>query len=137
MINILFRGVDIATGEFVEGNYCCADMSDGTSQHFIIEMSGDRKPHMIDPESLGQWTGLRDITQKKAFSGDVTKDKQNHLWVIYFGPGGFGMSRATEYLHNLYYHFEPMSDPYHSSSFMKNHRIIGNIYDNPELVGGI
>ena len=78
----------------------------------------------VDPATVGQYTGLTDKNGKKIFEGDVI----NAQWrsrssaEVVFESGMFkahGMSLITW-----------IADPFYRC------KIIGNIYDNPELMEG-
>lgn len=136
MFEILFRGKDQYTGEWVFGNYSGADFADGTpSQHFILERKGDRKAHSVAPETVGQYIGLRDKNLAMAFDGDVTEDEDGNRWVIFRAPGGFGLCRTHEFPAGCTVHFyDDLCGLNNNCRFMKSHEIIGNIIDNPELL---
>ena len=138
MFEILFRGQDLYTGEWIFGGYVGADFADGTpSQHFILERGGERKAHAVDEKTIGQFIGLRDKNQAKAFDGDITEDELGRRWVIFRAPGGFGTCRTAEYATGCPLHFySELGGAQNNSHFMRSHRIIGNIYDNPGLIGG-
>ena len=137
MREIRFRGRNVYTGEWVFGNYCKAELLNGEGfEHFIIEIGKNEKIRKLEPDTVGQYIGLRDMTGKPAYEGDITEDDRGRKWVIYWTPGGFGTCRAGEYskIDSRLILANELGSLQNSSWFMKNHRIIGNIHDNPDLL---
>ncbi len=76
----------------------------------------------VEWESVGQYTGLRNIHNKEIFEGDVLQDDENFKWIVKYKLGSF-VAECSELMAeqllntiNLYC------------------KIIGNIYENPELI---
>ena len=126
---ILFRGKRIDNGEWVEG---CYTFSKKASRHIIWVQSESNAefwhtyPIAVDPLTVGQFTGLTDKNGKKIFEGDIAKDA-HHTGFVSFGEfncsccdGVYGWS------------FSNGAD----IRYYSIHEVIGNIHDNPELLGG-
>ena len=136
MREIRFRGRDVYTGEWVFGNYCKAEFLNGEGfEHFIIEVGENGRTSKIEPDTVGQYIGLRDMNGRPAYEGDITEGPDERHWVIYWSPGGFGTCRVKEFANGngLRLH-EELGSLQNSAWFMQNHRIIGNIHDNPYLL---
>lgn len=123
MREILFRGKDFVFGNWVEGFYFTAKTDQGT---VVAIDSGDEVCQVI-PETVGQYTGLADKNGKKIFEGDVVVVydaycNETVVGIVYFDDGSFCIRDAdcTSYDRWMRYRIE----------------VIGNIYDNPELMGG-
>ena len=91
----------------------------------------------INPETLGQFINIKDINKKDAYVGDIVIDDLDRKWVIYNAPGGFRICNVVEYVST---NGKPiiengLSEPQCAAWFKQNCRIIGNIHDNPELLG--
>ena len=150
MREILFRGKRLDNGEWVEGNLVRAVDNFDETEHFFITVAGaDKLPknefvwfHEVDPETVGQYTGLIDKDGKRIFEGDLCdmsilgKDHTLQKIVIRYGAFGF------EPVHPNKVHPEDRG----WQSFWRNEHqdmwfpdfftVIGNIHDNPELLGG-
>lgn len=82
----------------------------------------------IDPETVGQYTGLTDKNGTKIFEGDIVKYGDTVHNVV------FEQRNGTAYFGLVYSTLETLSFGYYQD--LKQIEVIGNIYDNPELVGG-
>lgn len=100
MREILFRGKQLDTSEWVEGFYAYAD-TPNQSAHIIIEKtcSPNCKPlwgHRIfevDPATVGQYIGQTDKNGKRIFEGDILRitDRYGKYldWRVEFRKGAF------------------------------------------------
>lgn len=119
MREILFRGKWTGNGEWVEGDllhYESGEMAicKGFSKYGYeaTEIVGRYK---VIPETVGQYTGLTDKNGKKIFEGDIMRNAGN---VVAFCGGNFCINGDS-----------PLS-------YWTETEVIGNIYDNPELMKG-
>ncbi len=138
MREILFRGKRIDNGEWVEGYYTkklCGEYINNqfmeSEKDFIVTYfsSGGITSHEVIPESVGQYTGLTDKNGVKIFEGDIISAYNGRIKgpVIFDKRGlAFGVPNGP----NEIYQF--------SMNFLesKDIKVIGNIHDNPELLGG-
>lgn len=87
----------------------------------------------VDPETIGDYTGLADRNNKKIFKGDIVVfadffNDEIHRGVVYWCDLAFWFDcTETEGDDGIY------SLAYISANVLE---VIGNIYDNPELLGG-
>lgn len=72
MRKILFRGKRIDNGKWVEGYFFAKPILE---KYFIIE--GENQ-WMVDPKTVGQWTGLVDKNGVKVFEGDIVNLRSDH-----------------------------------------------------------
>lgn len=113
MREILFRGKRTDDKKWVFGD---------------LEHNGNHVPkfvdgYTVDPETVGQFTGLTDKNGKKIFEGDICKDSLGIIFAVEWDNAngrflGFTIGdRSISYVGK-----EPSVE------------VIGNIHDNPELL---
>jgi len=158
MREILFRGKSLMTGKWITGGYFkhinrmphpmgdCIKPKD--IDHLIIQsrfadwgMPRGVEGYEVDPETVGQWIGLNDIEGTKIFEGDILEIRyddvlHDHLKhyrsVKWFGELGypvfdFSDSTKLDRGHQMIWS-QVVEKAYY--------RVVGNIYDNPELLEG-
>lgn len=81
----------------------------------------------IDADTVGQYTGLTDKNGTKIFEGDIVKYGDTVHNVV------FEQRNGTAYFGLVYSTLETLSFGHYQD--LKQIEVIGNIYDNPELVG--
>ena len=133
MREIEFRGKAKHNNEWVYGFYSPLIWYPSLTQTPSIKTfkGGDME---INPETLGQYTGVKDKNGTKIFEGDIVKycihtKGYEHLdknYIVEFSFGGF---RLRE---NLFDEFSDYVD--NDSVDWDRCEVIGNIYDNPELL---
>ena len=127
MREILFRGKRLDNGEWVHGFYVFAPNHFNHQEHLIQPVDEDgrltilRKVH---PESVGQFTGVFDKNGKRIFEGDICRINNMNFKVVFAFPMWNFVSLSKK--HFFY--------PFLSSHCGKQCEIVGNIYDNPELL---
>lgn len=92
--------------------------------------------HKSDNSAFMQFTGLKDKNGKELYAGDIFTDGK-HKYRVYSVPGGFAISipafkstlTGTEP-----WPLQPLADSQTVSWFEGNCEIIGNIYENPDLI---
>lgn len=134
MRETLFRGKREDNGEWVYGYYChCVRALNCGKTKPAIQQTDDGSLFFreVIPETVGQYTGLTDKNRKKIFEGDIVKR--------YWGAYGFINFRidfvSGEFL------AVPIEKKVNTwviriSGESENLEVIGNIYDNHELLGG-
>lgn len=146
MREILFRGKRKDNGEWVYGYYatqsnhaCFQSELKYTSfilkDEFIDWGLGGLAEYEVIPESVGQFTGLTDKNGNKIFEGDIVKEWSSH-WKTPSKTEINIYSVVCEYLGSLHLirktAWGENSTPLYRRSIVE---VIGNIYDNPELLG--
>ena len=131
MRTIKFRAKNL-DGEWVYGFYVEEErqtFNGFEKKHFIVNDGYD----YVNPDTVGQFTGLYDKDGKEIYEGDIVKapyldpifgDVVNNMFVnivVGYNKGSF----VLEYDGNLRVYISDLYD---------NIEIIGNIYDNPELL---
>jgi uncharacterized phage protein (TIGR01671 family) len=120
MKEIEFRGRRIDNGEWVYGYYLVDDQHD-KPQHCIWtrESVGDFIANdmvEVDPNTVGQYTGLKDKNGKKIFEGDILQNAHKKTHAL----------KDFNDLIKLYWSY--------AENELKNVEIIGDIYTTPELI---
>lgn len=145
MREILFRGKDVETGEWIEGFYVCLNSKGHRIYNGYAETDcGDYYPDFwkVDPSTVGQYTGLTDKNGKRIFEGDVFRYDYAGLEgiaVVTFGEYSFGADRCKN---NVGFYANWISSPaYYRQDLcfwvcVRGVEIVGNIHDNPELLKG-
>ena len=88
----------------------------------------------IDINTLGEFTGLKDKNGKEIYEGDCLKiwDNEEDVKKVIFKQGCFWIDEWHNYGENRLFCWT-LGD---TSEPQEHIEIIGNIYENPELMGG-
>lgn len=134
MREILFRGKTI-DGDWTYGYYVFAPKRTGMfgqtiseadfDKHYILTMKYNLVKE-INPETVGQYTGLKDKTGNKIFEGDIVDilTENEEIGIVTYDDGGFLVEA------------DGFCVDFHSNIYGTDLEIIGNIHDNPELMEG-
>jgi uncharacterized phage protein (TIGR01671 family) len=138
MREILFRGKRTDNGEWIEGSLLIGKELGSVDIVFEVETEDDEFNTSydfdyiaVDPETVGQYTGLNDTNGKKIFEGDVTKYEylyHDEYYEIGFGYGSFNHREIGK---------QKLGTSFDDGEFRLgsgNMEVIGNIHDNPELL---
>ena len=121
MRQIKFRAQDIASNKWLYG-----DLRHHKDDVCIFEQGGT-KGEQVKRDTVGQFTGLRDINGKDIYEGDILDvnyaDEESYLEVR-FVRGVFAFLWDGDLDDEF-----PCNAPTHEWA-----KVIGNIHDNPELI---
>ena len=117
MREILFRGKTVCDGDWVYGGITW----NPSRKKFFIHT--DWEEAKVIPETIGQYTGLTDKNGTKIFEGDILHAAQGNFVV-----------RWSESICSFVAGEKEKIRPCMNSGTMKHCEVIGNIFDNPELI---
>ena len=126
-------------GMWVEGAYYHAKKyyGDPDDKHCIIPTAESLdyeqalEYFIVDPATVGRYTGLKDRDGKRIFEGDIVKAQDD----LIFSPFCDGLVGKVVYSEAAFF-IEP-KDPTKSEYLFNEcavYEVLGNIHDNPELM---
>ena len=153
---IKFRGISM--NEWVYGMLC--KVNEGDTEHgepIKYKIQTDEKEYgeyvqcfITDEKSIGQYTGLHDKNGKEIYEGDIVEFEDtgeegyeykegfdfNNIAQVVYENGIYTLANFGE-SDNSYYATD-CSDEEILEEVLRNGncKVIGNIYDNPEMLGG-
>lgn len=141
MREMLFRGKRVDNGEWVQGFYVCkkrpyfkdkgvnlehiicdnVEVEDGNYKQFVDTIM---TTYVVNPETIGQYTGLTDMNGNKIFEGDT-------VWNSY--DEDYGKVEWDNDMAKFIITFSTFTVDF-DSVCGEELEIVGNVYDNPELI---
>lgn len=126
---IKFRGLDY-TGVWRIGNLILTENMENAKAGILISRKMDDESYVettyiLDPDTVGQFTGLRDSNGAEIYEGDILDLNEMGRVEVIFEDGMFGANADG-------YGILPLR----STLFGEGGVVIGNIHDNPELLEG-
>ena len=132
MREYLFRGKRVDNDEWVEGYYVydeCGQVTEGPKGYILYlnrhPCGWDLIPFEVDPESVGQYTGINNKKGRKIFEGDIINIKYPEITVencvvTYVGACFYG---STDF------------DNWELDNYI-DIKVIGNVFDNTYSLEG-
>ena len=125
----LFRGKRKDNGEWVEGVYMPAVDNDPP---YIFRSPKYTMGYEVDPDTVGECTGLKDKNGKLIFEGDIVQYYGTYALEVFIEEG-HAKTRWFDTVTNskcveLFFGYDEEA--------LGEVEIIGNIHDNPELLKG-
>ena len=117
---ILFRGKRVDSSEWFEGSYW---LSRSAVRETTYITDGYGNLFCVIPETVGQYTGLNDKNNVKIFEGDILKFRSGIYSVEWDNEHSKFLQRDGQFSRELHI-------------WIEKSEIVGNIHDNPELLGG-
>lgn len=132
---LLFRGKRVENGEWVYGGivHQTDNYGDEISDYRIIDGTETEDndigySYIVDPVTVGQYTGLNDKKHRRIFEGDIVRTKYDRLCVVIW-RGNSAVNCWDIYPLECKHRSPDKWDLWES----KNLLVVGNIYDNPEM----
>lgn len=127
MREIKFRGKRIDTGKWVYGS-----LTQWENGQTVIWVSNPMDSNVlmkyaVDPDTVGQYTGLKDGDKNEIYEGDLLLSV-GMVWEVVYDENLASFVLCTEYGRGS----TPLGEMIRSFDF----KISGNIHDNPELLEG-
>lgn len=119
---IKFRGKHISTGEWLFGSH----YDDCGEEYILPNIVGsaiDYEDYQVDPNTVGQYTGVNDNAGVSVFEGDVIQNgDKGFFYVVEWNQDGWAAKQVgrSSFI-DLYY-------------WRKDLSVKGNRFDNPELL---
>lgn len=141
MREILFKGKRIDNGEWVEGYYTESkgktfigiDISIGIDDIFEVFCTPVIRWLEVDPETLCQFTGLTDKSNKRIWENDIVNHNGEYALVKFgmycssFDYGSYNLGFYVDFPEETFYRKE-------LGYWRRKVETSGNVFDNPELL---
>lgn len=144
MREIKFRGKELGTGQWVYGNL--VKLADGQVCIIPQNIIGDSIPqYSVDPKTVGQCTGLQDRNEVDIYEGDMIFHYDQNC-IIEYDSSAFVLKGLHKdkykrvYAHLVHYLIDITIPEVNGSKYdgvTTSLEIIGNRFDNPELLGEV
>lgn len=129
---IKFRGISLETNEFVHGDLINLI---NNSKRIVWEQPCGEMPfpdlevknHLVNPDTIGQLTGLTDKNGKDIYEGDVVEWENE-------ATGINGKSKIRYSSRLARYEVQDGDTWYQMNPITIKYTVIGNLFENPELL---
>lgn len=134
MRQIRFRGRSLRTGEWLYGDLLRNENGAvAVVPPFKLNKHNECSYYEVDADTVGQFIGVTDKNGKEIYEGDIILYGNTIKNVVVFRHGAFGYLvdgfGFISYAGNTNFTFNPLDRS-------KEHEVIGNIFDNPDLLNG-
>lgn len=129
---IKFRGKRLDNGEWVYGYFYTIQ----EIEHYILQPCALGVLHTeVIPETIGQFTGLLDKNGKEIYEGDIISVNGKYPKLVKYidDYACFCLANITDLNKKWISPWQQVSSSWWND-FKREIRVIGNIYDNPDLI---
>ena len=118
----LYRGKRLDNGQFIEGSLIGEDVIVGKIVDFEEDYFTTEFWYKVDPETVGQFTGMTDKNELKIFEGDI------------YNMGDYNIRYVIVWRNCMFIGKQIGSNSYAGLDYFESEiKKVGNIYDNKEL----
>lgn len=145
MREIKFRGKNLNTKEWVYGDllqWNDGETAIGVHGQFIddgyhFNENYDKTPY-VDETTVGQYTGLKDKNGKEIYEGDIINVNGKYPKLIRYIDewASYCLANLTDLDCDLKTRYWHQVSPCWWTDYKREIKVIGNVYDNPELLKG-
>lgn len=135
---IEFRGFDGTKWYYGDLEY---NKKTGVARIHTYEEDGSYcRQYTVDPDTVGQFTGMRDKNGRKIYESDILRSPLGNIVVVEFGYKEHIVNHGRPYIIDSFACYGWIAKNLRNgiTDFFDNEfaagEIIGNIYDNPELL---
>lgn len=142
---IKFRGKTINGNEWIYGPTISQGTIKRKANKWFMEV-GENKWKGLQPNTLGQYTGLKDKNGKEIYEGDIVKNKEvGGYGMVYIGVVkyyeedcrfGIDLTATNKFTKRCLFTVGKCSfnDGHCTIEYYNEYEVLGNIHDNPELL---
>lgn len=141
-----FRGKRITDGRWVYGGIAASPQKDSATIHTYDDDGYYARGYFVDPATIGQFTGLTDRNGKEIYEGDILRtppktdyDKKNFVAYEVFWHDNDCASHHIGWQMNRCHFQGCICGTTYIPEFLPKTtatmEVVGNIHDNPELLG--
>ena len=135
---IKFRGKRVDNVEWVYG-YIIEYLK--TTWIRVVDKNKDRYfiEFEVIPETVGQYIGLKDKNGKEIYEGDILNGRNMILKIVYWCDKRAAFCESEQFKpipakHSFAKLYDKFGKVFNKNGILENHFIVGNIYENPELL---
>lgn len=136
MRQIKFRAQDVASNKWLYG-----DLRHHKDDVCIFEQGGT-KGEQVKRETVGQFTGIKDVFNHDIYEGDIVKVDgcpDLGILIVVFNEGSFALADPREYSclqrgEHPYLNDYARLTELGTFDYQGLYKVIGNMIDNPELI---
>jgi len=125
MRGIKFRGKRIDNGKWIYGSLIIEEDTIADAFKYFIKPFNFLTGKLVVPETVGQYTGSKDKSNKEIYEGDIVRYSDGYTAVVVWKDTGFELEFIEEVESPQTWYYLPNGNVL---------EILGNIYENSELI---